>query len=603
MQFTPVIKESVSIFKTLQEFSKVRDIDVKLLDFELVSYKTYMKKEEFGEYEKIDDFASITQEECLNPTVEFAQEYTIKIIPFNAEKSSAPFKLSLSANKLKTRISVTISKGSVFQKDQNLLKNLKSIIWYKKLRSNIFIGLFEKSLNLQLKKLLKVLPIGKKLSKDVKFSVGVGVDPVAPLDAKVEKVYEEKNKNKSLIEGVDKDELVLKFHKAQKGENGRSCSGRFIKVREPRNSKLKPKIDETIYIKESEMMIEYFANKNGFVLFQNGNLSISQTLSISGADFKSTGNIDAGDRDKDISVHIKHQKSQSDDAIGSGVSIDVKNLDVDGSIGSNVNITTNELNVDAQTHKNSKIEVQNNANIQLHRGDLKAANAEINILETGKVTATESIHVKKMLGGEAIAPIVRVDELLSNSTIIASELIEIKTLHGENCSLIIDPLSIESYHEKLDLVRKKLQHKEEEIERFKESLAFDLQSHSELLPRIQTFQMRVQKAIKAKKAPMKQDVLRVKTYKKAAAKLQERSEELKIKEGELQEIKEELLQLEEYDLHAKVILHTRYNGQTKVIFVDVKTEEKLMKIPEGVVKTISLSLNKENERTLVFENN
>ncbi len=596
MQFTPVVRNSVSIVNTLKEFSKDRKIDVKDLDFELISYETFIKKEKSGEYEKVEDVSILTNEDYLNPLTEFAQEYSIKIMPLENQDHS--FQLTLSANKLKTRVFVTLAKGSVFQKDKQLFHKLKSIIWHKKLRANIFVGFFEEKLDAQLKKLLQILPYGKKLPKDVKFSVGLGIDPIAPIDATLEKIYEAKNKNKSLIEGVEQGELIMKFHKPKAGQDGRSCSGRYIKVREPKNAKLRPEIDESVYEKELESLIEYYANKNGFVLFESGHLSISQTLSLAKADFKSTGNIDTGEGEKEVSVHIKHEESESDDAIGSGVKIDVKNLNVDGSIGSNVNIVTQELTVDAQTHKNSSLEVANSANIQLHRGDLKAANAEINILETGKVTASESIYIKKMLGGEAIAPVVKVDELLSNSTIIASERIEIKTLQGENNTLIIDPLSIESYHEKLDRVKERVEQKKEEVRSFTEKLENDLKEHSELLPRIQTFQKRVHQAIKEKKTPMKQDILRVKKYKKDAQLLQERQTELALQESELYELQEELHRLEDYDLYAKIILHTRYDGHTKVVFVNAKTKESVESRPEGKVEIIRLALDENNERVI-----
>ena len=601
MQFTPVIRNSVSIVKSLQEFSKDRNIPTKLLDFELITHETFIKRVEDDEYEKVDDASSILKKDLLNEYVEVAQEYEIKIKPLTKLKSNPSIKITISANKLKTKIFATIAKGTLFQKDKNLFKILKSIIWEKKLRANLFIDIFEKSLDKQLNKLLEILPYTKPLSKDLKFTIGLGVEPVAPVDARVEKIFEEKNENNSLIEGVNKEELVLRFYKPQDGSDGRACNGRYIKVREPRGSDSKPSINDSIFIKESEEYIEYFANDNGFVVYEKGFLSISNTLKIEGADFKSTGNIDAGKGEKDISVHIGHTKGEGEDAIGSGVQIDVKNLNVDGSIGSNVNIVTEELTIDAQTHKNSTLEVLNKADIKLHRGNLKACDAEIDILETGKVTAEKTIHIKKMLGGEAIAPIVRVDELLSNSTIIASELIEIKTINGSNNTLIIDPLSIESYHKELDRAKESLRVANEAYLKESEKLEEDLKKHTELLPRVQTFQLRVVKATKAGKAPMKQDVLRVKSYKKDASKLQERKDNLSKEAKKVEELVEKLDKLENYDLHSKVLLHTSYDGHTKVIFVDIKTQEQMVEIPEGRVESISLELNEKDEKVIKLD--
>jgi len=599
MTFTPVTRMANSIPRALLEFSKDRSIDVKLIDFELISFETLLKRDDEKEYTIIEDGNRISKEDFLNDRVTLIQEYRIKIMPLQKEKLYPSIKLSIATNKLKTKAVITIQKKSLFIRDDNLFDKLKHQIWEKKLRSGLFIDMFEPQLDQYLKKILKGVPYGRPLSKELKFSVALGYEPLSPVDAVLEKIYEQKEEHsKSMIDGVNKDELILKYTKLKDGKDGRSCNGQYIPVRKALEINQKPVVDATIRLQEYPDRIEYFANENGYVAWEKGIYTISKKLTLNGANFKSTGNIDSGAGDKDISVHVKHKKSHGEDAIGSGVCIDVKELSVDGSVGSNVKIATQELHVDAQTHKKSKLEVANSANVKLHRGDLVATDAQIDMLESGKVKAKKTIHIKKMLGGEAIAPIVRVDELLSNSVIIASELIEIQSLNGTNNTLKIDPEKIESYHNDLLELKENIKNKKSKHRVEAETLHKKLQEHSSSVDRLKTFQKRVQAALKAGKQPMKQDILRIKLFKNESQKLKEETDKLGLFGKEIEKLELELDKMLNKDLHAKIISHTAYDGHTKIIFVNIKTQEEIVHIPEGSVHTISLMLNHDGERVV-----
>ncbi len=595
MSFTPVVRNSISIVKSLLEFAKDRKVDVKSLDFELISFQTLIKREKDLEFVLVEDTKTITREEYLDSATTLLQEYSIKIKPL---KKTSKIKLTLATNKFKTKAIVTLLKGSILHKGLSL-QAFKHLIWERKLKAGLFINVFEPKLDVQLHKILKLVPPDKPLSRDIKFTVALSIEPVPPVDAHVIKLYEQKNKNsESIVDCVDIHELILRYMKEKNGLDGRACNGKFLQMRTPITKNMLPICDTTIEVKEFEDRFEYFAKEDGYVLYEGGNVSISKTLKLNNADFRSTANIDGGESSKEISVEIAHTKSESEDGIGSGVTIDVKELKSSGSVGSNVNISAQELNIDAQTHKKSKIEVENSANIKLHRGDLVAKDAEIDVLESGKITAHNSIHIKQMLGGEAIAPIVKIDELLSNSTIIASELIEIQACTGANNTLIINPDKIESYHKDLEKLQAEHKNKNKEFQVEKLHLDEKLLQHTEQLDRIKTFQKRIISAQKSGKTPMKQDMIRIKEYKRKTLTLQEEQQTLEQKENELNTLAQEIDKMCNKDLHAKIISHTSYDGQSKVIFVNMQTKEEIIHIPEGKIETISLTLNSENEKVI-----
>ena len=600
MNFTPVVRTSHSIPHTLQEYAKENNIDVKFIDFKLLSFETLIRRKDCDEFSVVEDIKTITKEDLLQEETQIIQEYTIKIIPLQKSTTKQKIKLTLATNKLKTKALLSIAKGNIFYKDTKLLQELRDMVWKKKLRAGLFIALFEPQLVAQLKKLLQVIPYEKPLSKELKITVASSLQPIPPQDAQLEKIYEKKG-DKSIIQGVDEGELIARYIKEKRGKDGRACNGKYITVRTPKVHTVRPQIDDTITVKEYEEKLEYFAKTTGYVVYKENKLCISQTLKLAGADFKSSATIDAGDENRDISVHIEHKKSHSEDAIGSGVKIDVKELNVDGSVGSNVSITTHELNVDAQTHRNSKIEVANQANVKLHRGDMVANDAEIDMLETGKVTAHKSIHIKKMLGGEAIAPVVKVDKLLSNSIIIASERIEIGSLEGENNQLIINPDALTSYHKEVTELKEKIKSSEKLYKEASEELAQKQQAHLQQIKRIKTFQSRIKKATQEGKKPMKQDMLRVKIFKKDSQALQEQQEQLHKQEEQLQQLHHNLDTLLEKDLHAEILCHTPYDGHTKVTFVDTKTLQEITTRPEGKREKITLTVSNDGEKIFKME--
>ncbi|MDF1874190.1 hypothetical protein JHD48_00420 [Sulfurimonas sp. SAG-AH-194-I05] len=597
MKFTPVIRTANSIPRALLEFSKDRKIDIKMLDYMLLSFETLIKRPKEDEYQIINDFDDITTQDIKDSSTTIIQEYEIQIIPLASK--SPPIKLSIAANKLKTKAVITIKEGSVFVNKTSLPKTLKQHIWDKKLRAGLLIGLFEQNLDKQLKKLLQMVPKDKKIEKEIKFTVAAGVVQTPPIDAHIEKIYEKKAlESSSIISGVEIGELIFKYIKPKAGKNGRSCNGKFLLTRDPLTKDKRPVINETIREEMGEDAIEYYANDTGYVVCKDGEYFISKQLKLEGANFKSTANINAGEQDTDISVHIGHSKSHSEDAIGSGVNIDVKELNVDGSIAANVQISTEELNIDAQTHRNSKMNVKNTANIKLHRGDLVATEANIDVLESGKVTAHEKIYIKQMLGGTAIAPIVVIDELISNSTIIASQKIEIKTILGWDNKLIIDPNSIEAYHVKIQNIKEQIAKENKYITLETTNLENKFKEHASQIDRIKTVQLRIVQAKKMGKKPVKQDMVRLHLYKKESESLKIKKAEVDEKTSKIEALNNELSTLYNQDLHAKVILKSSYDGNTQVIFIDPQTQEKIKQSPEGTYEEISLILNGEGEKVI-----
>ncbi|QOY54042.1 DUF342 domain-containing protein [Candidatus Sulfurimonas marisnigri] len=592
--FTPITKISFNIISTINEVAKNRNIKQSDVDFDLLGMQTLIQSGVHKDWTIIEKpLEKVFDEDTLRSNTLFVkQEYKLKLRPYMQNKFFENIKIEIALNKAKSKVVATFKKGSVFPCDKNLAKLLKKEINHRKLRIGLLIGHFEGTLNSTLIKLSKVIKCNTPLQKDLRITIASSPGAVFSVDDSIILHYE-KNEKK-FIEGVDVNELIFEYIKPKKGIHGRSCNGNQITVSEPKVEFSQYKPDkETIETKEDENSVKYYSKVNGYVKNESGFISISKEVSIKSASFRGTGSISTGE-DRDISINI-HNENSSDDAVGSGVSIDVKELHVDGTVGSHANVKATDLSVGEQTHRNSQLEAVENAKIHLHRGNLKAKTAQIEILENGIVVA-DDVHVKKMLGGEIVGKRIIVEELASNTTIIASESIEIYTISGQHNKLIINPDKIESYHEKAEALKEEIKIKKTLLAETKKQHEKDLSEHNKQLDRIKVFQKRVINAIKAEKAPNRTDVIRVKQYKNEAEKLKNKAALIADEENEIIQTSTELEKLYEAELHAKIVNKSRYDGHTQVIFVDVKTSQEYTMLPEGVYKELFLKKDGDDKK-------
>ncbi|MEA1920040.1 MAG: flagellar assembly protein A [Campylobacterota bacterium] len=586
-KFTPVIKTATHVQKALTQAAKDRKIPLNKVDFDLLSVQTYFKTPKHPEWTLLDtELERMFNEKTIRSNaLELRQEYEIRIRPYESNYLPLTLNMGLAANKTKSKVLALIKSGNILPCVSDIKELVKNEIYRKKLKAGLFIGLFEPGLDESIANFVDNSPCETPLENETRISIALSPGPISPIHDSIIYHYNKQEKSdNTMIDGIDANELIIEYIKPKAGQNGRSCTGQHIEVREPKTDYATfLKSDETIIKKDDAKSIFYFSKIPGYVKNEGGNISISNEVSIKAATFRGTGSIDPG-KEKDITVNIKGKKS-SEDSIGTGVNIDVKELNVDGTIGSNVKVKADALNVGEQTHRNSELEALEHATIKLHRGKLRAKTATIDILETGTVIA-EEVKVKKMLGGEIIAHRVVIDELMSNAKITALESIEILSIFGDGNKLYIDPNKIESYHEKIETLVQSINTEEKAFKASQLDYTDRFTKHKNLAPRIKSFQKKVIAATQAGKQAMKADVLRIKQYKKSSEALKEHAQNIAIKGQEIETLKADLEKLYEADIHAKVIHHGVYNGHTQVIFVDTKTGEEYSITPERRYKSI-----------------
>lgn len=582
------------VLDDLKKLAQQWNLPLESVDFDLLSYQTHYRgtiDEDWRTLESTKLEEITTEVEIRSSTLLLRQEYEILVRPI----SPHPYfdlHFTMASDKYKSKAVAIVEPSSKLPLKKGLQEYMKETIYRKKLRNGFMIGITDGSLDKEINAMLLKIQKEGPLTTQYRLPVAHFFPPVPPINDNVILHYKKIQRDNNLIDGVEKNDLIFEYIFPVHGRDGRSCTGEHIHMGEPlvryENS---INIDqESIRAEEDRQSIRFYALNSGFVERKNGIFSVSHDLHLKSASFKGTGSLEAG-MDKEINIKIGHG-DEGDDAVGSGVTIEVQTLDVKGTVGSHTKIQACDVTIGAQTHKKSQIDVQENATIHLHRGNLKAKNATIEILEAGTVEA-QCVYVKNMSGGEIIAERVIIDTLYSNAKITALESIEIKCIAGNGNDLIINPRAIPSYLEQITVLESELASKQFELQqKGKEYLQHEINLR-EQKSRIKRTLENINKAIKENRSPLKADQVRVMQYKHAISSLKNEEIMIKAYEEAVQAFERKLDKLYDADLHAVVTHYKAYDGHTRIQFIDPKTHRIYTVSPKGNVTNIKL--NKEGD--------
>ena len=594
----------ITTFTVPDELKKIAqqwNLPIDAIDFDVLSYVTQYRGAIDEDWRTLegDNLSEITTEvEIRSPLLLIRQEYQILIRPFTPHPYF-DLRFALASDKYRSKLIAIVDPSSSLPLKKGLQEYLKETISRKKLRSGFMIGITDGSLEKEINAMLLKIQKEGPLKEPYRLPIAHFFPPTAPTNDNVILHYKKTQRSNNLLDGVEVDELIFEYILPQNGIDGRSCTGKHIHVGNPliRYANTINTDPQSIRAEEDHHSIRFYATKSGFVERKNGLFTISQDLHLKSASFKSTGSLEAGS-EKEINIKIGAGE-EDNDAVGSGVNIDVQTLDVKGTVGSNTKIQACEVTIGAQTHKKSFIEVEGTATIHLHRGNLKAKDATIDILEAGIVEA-QTVHVKSMSGGEIIAQRVIIDVLYSNAKITALESIEIKRIAGDGNDLIINPRAISSYLEEItaledELARKQLDLRERGTKYLQKELLLQ-----EDRTRIQRTIDNINTATRQNREPLKSDKERLTHYKSGVESLKNEAIMIKAQEDALHAFERKLDHLYDADLQAVVTHHKTYDGHTRVQFIDPKTRRTYSVSPKGNITHIRL--HKEgDEKKFFFE--
>ncbi len=504
-QITPIALRIDNVARALLQNAKSNGIDVKTLDFNLLDTSNFIRyasdKDEI-EWEAIEEseLKNIDETDWLNPNFEIKQIYEIEI--FTKEDSPLDnLNISIGANSDVTNVFLSIKSGSFIENYDDFENDLYSLVQRRLLRANIKLNIFLFDFKDVLKNIVsKVKVNGKYTFEETELiNIAHSFDVMQSVDDELILFYEQKSSALDEFDRIDyakrgflvaciEDELLIKYIKPKKGKAGRDCRGKYIEPKDP-ITKNEPtfSVSEKIEIKEDDDFILYIAKNSGYITFEAGAYDIHEEVDIQEISFKTTGDIDAG-IDADVSINVV-EKDIFKDAVGMGMSVEVKEITIQGNVGPNARVKAQTAKIDGQTHSSSFVEADE-LFIEIHKGHAKGNEVTITRLEHGSVEAN-IVNITQALGGKVIAKEINIELCGSHLNLRASHKIEIHKLRGGENEFIIDTIldantkeNLENNDDAIVELERKNRSLKEELEKLEDLLVQNTPAFKELKKRL-----------------------------------------------------------------------------------------------------------------------
>jgi|GEM_PF-103069 len=577
-EFKSIVIDTLNVIKELKNVAVANHLKADDLTFKLLRATTYYSDEKSENNEMTEEEQKLLFDDnfLLNPNLKLTQHYRIEIYKADdQEDDHTPLPdITLSGNKSLTKIIAMIAKSNDVRYTSKLEEKMIHDIQVKKIKAGILIGIRDQNMYKEVKKIVANIRVNGIIDQNQTFVVCQGVDEVPSINDDLIFHYKKKINAKSsdgkvdyskrgFVLAVDKDECIIEYIKPQVGTPGRNCRGAFIPVKEPRKANDAPiVITSNLVKKESETSIKYIANRGGYVNFDKGTYDIQDQMEINEISFKSTGSIDAS-LGSNIKINIK-EKDILKDAIGAGMSVETTEVHVEGNIGSGAKIKAKIADIGGQTHQSSYIEADK-IFIAVHHGEANGIDVEIDRLEGGKVIG-DTVHVKQMLGGEIIAKVVKIDSLMSNAKITASEILEVIELKGTNNKFIIDPSVTKEFNALIDSINVKIEKLDEELKAFPRQLSSKKEFIDKNKPMAEMVKEKIMELKRNGVEPPVTLFAKIKDFQEKVIDYNTFLQTFKDKKEELQEHREELNQVQNKVFTAKIINHSAWKEFNEVRF-------------------------------------
>jgi len=571
----PVTVTTQNVNEALLSVSNGHNVALSMLDFDILSFKTYVKMGD-TEFVELDEQTKemIKSEEFLtDPQNQLKQVYEIEIYKLNPEED---FELlgKMETNRYKTKAEFFISPESTLVYKPTLERKMTIELNKKKLKNSLFIGIFDEEMQKDIQNVCAKIQVHGKLSEEETIRLCRCLDPVENVEGKVLYRYLEKKKNvrNELIFPVKQDDVLIEIIKPIQGRNGRDCGGRIIEVPKMEDFNI-PNIQvnpEEILVKEDDKKILYIALKDGYVYKEGDTYTIKDKMEVKQINLH-TGNV-SGAKDSNVKLDVKESDALKE-AIADNMVVETTVLIVRGNVGNSAKINAKELTVEGQTHQKSTLQADK-AVINVHKGHVEGKDIEVNRLEGGFVKGRK-VKIKQAIGGKVVAEEVEFEIMGSHVEVYALKEIKIKKIKGNENKLIISPLEVLG----LNADAKRLESQIEEIKRNIKIKMREYNKRKEIIQKnkpsieqyMQLYRQNKQKGISTSASILK----KIKEFNEYKNKTLEIKKEIIMLQKDMQELQETLQNFQTAIFNAKIISLSPWSEFNRIEFDIVEPPVKL----------------------------
>lgn len=606
----PTVIKTQNVAKEIMDLAKKNGVSASSLDFDILEIETFtrVKKDKtetdweeisVEELHKLDDATAI-----LNPNFEIKQVYEVEIYSKEENDIFKNFHAAVGANATKCKIYLSIKAGSEVSTSPRFEDEFLNYINKSKIRAGILVNIFDemvKDVVSRISALAKVDGI-IRYDKNQTILIADAHEPTATVNDQLIAHYDKEIEigngdrvdysKRGFIHSVLDGDILMEYIKPKKGKAGRNCRGEFLEPPEP-EVKFAPdfNVDDTIETVDNKENIIYRAKASGYISLDANTYRIKSEMDVGEISFKTTGSISTG-LDSDVSLSVKENDSQKD-AIGSGMDVEVKEIDIKGNVGPNAKVVAKRATIEGQTHKSSYIKADD-LTINVHKGAAVGDIIKITRLEHGSVDG-KKVEIVQAVGGNIKAKDIEIGLCASFVKATASRLIEIKKLHGSENIFTIDPLLQEDKKdgfsenkEEINQLRISVKEIKNEVEKYQRLVRDNTASFNEVKKRLMHY----------KKNGIKMPAAFLNKYRqfyKAQEHLEGIIKEYNVKNDKLHLLTSKTASFQDNIADARIINRDRWIGHNELIFRLVEPPIELSYKPqEGSLDKIFAVVETEN---------
>ena len=404
--------------------------------------------------------------------------------------------------------------------------------------------------------------------------------------------------SRGFIQSVKKDELLIEYVKPKMGVPGRNCRGEFMQPTEPIiSNEVTFNVSDSISVVDGDDSVQYNSNENGYIVFEDNTYSIKTDMDVGEISFKTTGSINSG-VDSDVSLNVKETDAIKD-AIGTGMHVEVTEIDIDGNVGSNARVVAMKATIGGQTHKTAVLKADK-LDINVHKGKAYGKNVKITRLEHGEVEGN-TVQISQALGGQVRAKEIDIEICASHVKATASKRIEIQKLQGSENIFTIDPVLKQAAQAGLVDNKDTIQELKNDIR----DMGKEVAKYTQLVKDgTKSFLDIKKRLLHYKKSGVKMPASFVKKYKQFTA-MQERLKEIKkeyeVKQDQLKLQTTRTSSFQDDILDARVINRDRWVGYNEIRFKLVEPPMELIYKPAEGSKDMIFGLVETEDGEFVIE--
>jgi len=577
----PTVIRTQNVSKEMAEIARKNNVNLNTLDFDILEIQTYTRVnkdrtnadwEEISveEMHKLDDASML-----LNENFQIKQEYEVEIFTKEDDNVFKNLHAAIGANATKCKIYLSIKAGSEIVAHPNFEEDFLRYINKSKIRAGILVNIFDEMVKDVVSKISALAKVGGniKYDKNQTILIADAYEPTATINDDFIVHYDKKSPasngdkvdyaKRGFIHSVLEGDIVMEYIKPKKGKPGRNCRGEFLEPAEPEIKNIPDfNVDNTIEVIDNKDSILYRARVSGYIAQEAKVYQIKTDMDVGEISFKTTGSVFTG-LDSDVAISVKENDSLKD-AIGTGMEVEVSEIDIKGNVGPNAKVHAKRATVEGQTHRDSQM-IADDLTINIHKGVAVGDNIKINRLEGGTVDG-KKVEIAQAVGGNIRAKEVEIGLCGSHVKVTASRLIEIQKLQGSENVFTIDPLVqkdkkdglSENKHE-IEQLRISVDEIKKEVDKYKKLVKDNSASFNEVKQRLLHY----------KKNGIKMPasfVTKYKQFNKIQEHLENIMQEYNVKNDKLLLLATKTVSFQDNIVDARIINRDRWVGHNELIF-------------------------------------